>query len=64
MPLKKPKDVPKIPKTRKKKTEAVYSAIPEKRPDKLEYICKALFRYDRLKKKQLLNLQILFTKSL
>ena len=52
MPLKKPKDVPKIPKTRKKKADSVYSAIPEKKPDKLEYVCKILFRYDEVNKKQ------------
>jgi len=52
LPLKKPKDVPKIPKTRKKKADSVFSAIPEKKPDKLEYICKTLFRYNELNKKQ------------
>ncbi|MBU1099695.1 MAG: hypothetical protein KKA84_04750 [Bacteroidetes bacterium] len=47
MPLKKPFDLPKIPKTRKKKAEAAIAAIPQKKPDKLEYYCKAFFTYDQ-----------------
>lgn len=46
MPLKKPTDIPKIPKTRKKKAQAAIEAIPLKKPDKLEYYCKASFQYD------------------
>lgn len=46
MPLKNPKAIPKIPKTRKKKAEAAINAIPEKKPDRLEYYCKASFQYD------------------
>ena len=52
MPLKKPKEVPKIPKTRKKKPHTAISAIPSKKPDKLEYICKAFYKYDQPTKKQ------------
>ena len=52
MPLKKPKDLPKIPKTRKKKAENALNSIPEKKPDKLEYVCKVFFRYDSTLKKQ------------
>ncbi len=52
MPLKKPKEVPKIPKTRKKKPHAALTAIPAKKPDKLEYICKAFYKYDQSTKKQ------------
>lgn len=52
MPLKKPKELPKIPKTRKKKPHAALSAIPTKKPDKLEYVCKAFYKYDPSVKKQ------------
>lgn len=52
MPLKKPKELPKIPKTRKKKPHAALLAVPEKKSDKLEYICKAFYKYDQSKKKQ------------
>lgn len=52
MPLRKPKNIPKIPKTRKKKPHAALSAIPLKKPDKLEYICKAYYKYDSMIKKQ------------
>jgi hypothetical protein len=50
--LRKPKNIPKIPKTRKKKAHAALSAIPLKKPDKLEYICKAFYKYDTVEKKQ------------
>jgi len=52
MPLKKPDELPKIPKTRKKKMEAAIEAIPEKKPDKPEYICKAFFYFDKVNKIQ------------
>lgn len=52
MPLRKPKSIPKIPKTRKKKAHTALSAIPLKKPDKLEYICKAYYMYDEKIKKQ------------
>jgi len=52
LPLKSPIDLPKIPKTRKKKAEAAINAIPEKKPDRLEYICKTSFQYDSPLKKQ------------
>jgi len=50
--LKKPVNIPKIPKTRKKKAHTALSAIPAKKPDKLEYICKAIFKYDEISGKQ------------
>jgi hypothetical protein len=50
--LRKPKKIPKIPKTRKKKAHASLSAIPVKKPDKLEYTCKAYYKYDDVEKKQ------------
>lgn len=46
MPLKKPKDLPKIPKARQKKAENALAAIPEPKEDKIEYICKLYFDYD------------------
>lgn len=52
MPLHKPKDIPKIPKTRKKKPHTAFNAVPTKKPDKLEFICKAFFKYDEQLKKQ------------
>lgn len=54
MPLRKINEIPKIPKTRKKKPEAIISSIPLKKPDKLEYICKVYFKYDPKLKKQFL----------
>jgi hypothetical protein len=47
VPLKNPKELPKIPKTRKKKAQAAIEAIPEKKEDKLEYYCNAFFHYDQ-----------------
>lgn len=52
MPLKNPKEMPKIPKTRKKKAESAINAIPDPKPDKMEYMCRAFFRYEPTKKKQ------------
>jgi hypothetical protein len=50
--LRKPTNIPKIPKTRKKKPHAALLAVPTKKPDKLEYLCKAFYKYDTLSKKQ------------
>ncbi len=52
MPLKKPKDLPKIPKSRQKKAENALAAIPEKKEDKLEYVCKAYYDFDSTTKAQ------------
>ena len=54
MPLRNPTDIPKIPKTRKKKPHAALEAIPAKKPDKLEYYCKAFYKYDGKKNQQYL----------
>ncbi|HEX2961640.1 MAG: hypothetical protein ACM3UR_01860 [Bacteroidota bacterium] len=51
MPLKKPEDIPKIPKTRKKRPEAAKAAIPQKKEDKIEYVCKPAFKYDETLRK-------------
>ena len=52
MPLKKPQSVPKIPKARKKSADVAINSIPAKKPDKIEYTCKALFNFDELTKTQ------------
>lgn len=52
MPLKNPTSIPKIPKVRKKKTHSAIEAIPQPKPDKIEYICKAYFKYDAPTNKQ------------
>ena len=52
MSLRKPKVTPKIPKARKKKAHTAIAAIPLKKPDRLEYLCKAFYRYDESVKKQ------------
>jgi hypothetical protein len=52
MPLKKPKNLPKIPKSRQKKAENALNAIPEEKPDKIEYLCKAFYGFDETEKKQ------------
>ncbi len=58
MPLRKPKDIPKIPKTRKKKAHAALDAIPSKKPDKQEFVCKIYFKYDAKIKKQFVSFLI------
>ena len=58
MPLKKPKDYPKLPKTRKKNIEAAKDAIPQKKEDKIEYICSAFFKYDSMVNKQFCTLRL------
>jgi hypothetical protein len=44
--------IPKIPKTRQKKAKNALEAIPQKKPDKIEYVCKVFFKYDTSLKKQ------------
>ncbi len=58
MPLKHPTEIPKIPKTRNKKAEVAIAAIPTKKPDKIEYVCKAFFYYDTVNKKQFVSFTI------
>ncbi len=52
MPLKKPKSVPGIPKTREKTTEKLKKAVPSKKSDEIEYHCKFYFFYNSLNKIQ------------
>ena len=58
MPLKKPQSVPKIPKARKKNVDVALNSIPAKKPDKIEYTCKALFNFDELTKPSNMSLQL------
>lgn len=53
MSLRSLEGIPKIPKTRQKKAKNALDAIPEKKPDKIEYLCKVFFKYDNTSKKQL-----------
>lgn len=53
MPLRNLEGIPKIPKTRQKKAKNALEAIPAKKPDKIEYVCKAFFKYDGSLKKQM-----------
>jgi hypothetical protein len=52
MPLKKPTELPKVPKTRKKDLDKMKSAVPEKKKDAIEYTAKTYFKYDKVQKKQ------------
>ncbi len=52
MPLKKPKSVPEIPRTRKRTTEKLKEAVPAKKSDEIEYHCKFYFFYNPSKKIQ------------
>lgn len=52
MPLKKPKEIPKIHKTRKKKTDSILATIPDKKPDKIEYNCMMSFQFEETEPKQ------------
>jgi len=52
MPLKKPKSVPGISKTRKKTTEKLKEAIPAKQSGEIEFHCKIYFYYNSSKKNQ------------
>jgi hypothetical protein len=56
--LKKPKDYPKLPKTRKKNIEAAKLAIPQKKEDKIEYKCMAFFKFDNIKNKEYCTIRI------
>lgn len=58
MPLKSPSELPKIPKTRKKKAEAALKAIPQPKPDKIEFVCKAYFKFDKVTKRQYYALKV------
>lgn len=63
MPLKKPKDIPKIPKARKKTIDDLKETIPVKKKDEVEYICKAFFYYDKIQRKQFCILLLMTVKE-
>ncbi len=52
MALKKPKDIPKIPKAREKSIDKLKKAIPKKKKEEIEFNCKIYFHYDSISKKQ------------
>lgn len=58
MPLKKPVEVPKLPKTRKKNAETAKKAIPAKKSDKIEYVCFPFFKFDDVLGKQYTAIRI------
>jgi len=58
LPLRKPDDKSDAPKPRAKKPAAAQDKIAVKKKDKIEYICKASFRYDDVSKKQLYVLSL------
>lgn len=58
MSLRSLKGIPKIPKTRQKKAVNALEAIPAKKPDKIEYVCKVFYNYDPTSKKQLYTFAI------
>lgn len=58
MPLRKPGSEPNVPKTRTKKPSGAQDEIAVKKKDKIEYVCKAFFRYDMPNKKQLYVLSL------
>ncbi len=57
MSLKKPKSVPEIPKTRKKKPE-IKEPVPPKKNNEIEYRCKVYFHYNPAKKSQSYAIEI------
>ena len=52
MPLKKPVEMPKVPKTRKKDIDKIKSSVPGKKKEAIEYTAKTYFKYDPVQKKQ------------
>lgn len=58
MALKKPKEVPKIPKAREKTIDKLKKAIPKKKKEEIEFNCKIYFHYDSVSKKQKYRFQL------
>lgn len=58
MALKKPKDVPKIPKSREKTIDKLKKAIPKKKKEEIEFNCRIYFFYDSVTKKQKYRFQL------
>lgn len=58
MALKKPKEVPKIPKTREKSINKVKLITPKEKEGSLEFICKVFFYFNPHLKKQQYGIQV------
>ncbi len=52
MPLKKPKNIPEVPKARAKNIEAIKEHIPQKKETEIEFVCKVYFQHNPQKKVQ------------
>lgn len=52
MPLRKPDDVPKIPKARKKSIDSLKNSTPSKKANEIEYRVFVYFQFDKLQNKQ------------
>ncbi len=52
MPLKQPKSIPKLPKTRKKTIDALKKSTPLKKKGEVEYVINFYFKYDKVQGKQ------------
>ena len=48
MPLKQPKSIPKLPKTRKKTIDALKKSTPLKKKGEVEYVINFYFKYDKV----------------
>lgn len=58
MPLKQPKSIPKLPKTRKKSIDALKKSTPLKKKGEIEYNVFFTFKFDKLKNKQFYIIKI------
>lgn len=58
MALKKPKEVPKLPKAREKTIDKLKKAIPKKKKEEIEFNCRIFFHYDKKTKKQKYRFQL------
>lgn len=58
MALKKPKEVPKLPKAREKTIDKLKKAIPKKKKEEIEFNCRIYFHYDKKTKKQKYRFQL------
>lgn len=52
MALRKPNEIPKISKAREKTIDKLKKAIPKKKKEEIEFICKIFYFYDKKEKKQ------------
>lgn len=52
MALRKPNEIPKLSKAREKTIDKLKKAIPKKKKEEIEFVCKFFFFYDKAEKKQ------------